>query len=538
MFLMETEKCKKMRFLLTCIVLLMLVSSVIASAHSNESVTMGSIVVNPDTSFSLPIFIGNVSNLQSLSLDIAFEGHSIFIDDIVANTELPGSKMTYYIDNSTGFANMTLGSVNITTEEPIPVADVFFRAITSGYYNIMLRDVSLGNDAISYPAQFVFNGSVRVNHPPHINSISDKTVNIGYELSFSVYANDADDYVLFYDVEDLPEGYDINYTTGLFKWTPTTFDGGTHNANFSVSDGFAVNFTHVNIIVNETIADLHPEFHPIGNKSVNENEFLSFTIKANGPNGVTVVYSALYLPGNSSLDASTGEFTWTPDYNDSGVHVVDFIASSNGLTDSETITITVNNVDRAPILDPIGNKEVDETELLSFTISATDPDIDDVTYSANDLPVGASLDATTGEFTWTPDYNDSGVHVVDFIASSNGLTDSETITITVNNVDRAPILDPIGNKEVDETELLSFTISATDSDIDDVTYSANDLPVGASLDASTGEFTWTPDYNDSGVHVVDFIASSNGLTDSETITITVNNVDRAPILDPVGNKEV
>ncbi|WP_129582714.1 putative Ig domain-containing protein, partial [Methanolobus psychrotolerans] len=251
-----------------------------------------------------------------------------------------------------------------------------------------------------------------------------------------------------------------------------------------------------------------------------------------------VTYSANDLPVGASLDASTGEFTWTPDYNDSGVHVVDFIASSNGLTDSETITITVNNVDRAPILDPVGNKEVNETELLSFTISATDPEDDDVTYSANDLPVGASLDASTGEFTWTPDYNDSGVHVVDFIASSNGLIDSETITITVNNVDRAPILDPIGNKEVDETELLSFTISATDPEDDDVTYSANDLPVGASLDASTGEFTWTPDYNDSGVHVVDFIASSNGLTDSESITITVADVNRPPIIEPIPDKLV
>ncbi|GAG30471.1 unnamed protein product, partial [marine sediment metagenome] len=44
-----------------------------------------------------------------------------------------------------------------------------------------------------------------------------------------------------------------------------------------------------------------------------------------------------------------------------------------------------------------------------------------------------------------------------------------------------PVLDPIGPKSVDEGQLLQFTIPATDSDNDLLTYSASPLPAGASL---------------------------------------------------------
>ncbi|WP_370575157.1 disaggregatase related repeat-containing protein, partial [Methanomethylovorans sp.] len=87
------------------------------------------------------------------------------------------------------------------------------------------------------------------------------------------------------------------------------------------------------------------------------------------------------------------------------------------------------NVDRPPVLAAIGNKTVNVNSLLNFTISATDPDGDKVTYSAISLPSGAKLNATTGKFTWTPVV--PGKYSVKFIATANGQTDDETIWITV-----------------------------------------------------------------------------------------------------------
>lgn len=86
----------------------------------------------------------------------------------------------------------------------------------------------------------------------------------------------------------------------------------------------------------------------------------------------------------------------------------------------------------APVLSPIGHKTVTEGQTLQFDISATDADGDAITYSALNLPSGATFVGQT--FTWTPQYNQSGLYNVTFKASDLPSSDQETITISVNNV--------------------------------------------------------------------------------------------------------
>ena len=88
-----------------------------------------------------------------------------------------------------------------------------------------------------------------------------------------------------------------------------------------------------------------------------------------------------------------------------------------------------------PELSPIGDQSVSEGELLIFTVSATDPDSDTLSYSASDLPAGADLSSSTGAFSWTPDYDQAGSYEVTFLVTDgNDGSDSETITITVSDV--------------------------------------------------------------------------------------------------------
>ena len=90
-------------------------------------------------------------------------------------------------------------------------------------------------------------------------------------------------------------------------------------------------------------------------------------------------------------------------------------------------------VNCAPVLSTIGDKSVDEGSLLEFTISAYDPDGDTLTYSASNLPSGASFDASSRTFSWTPTYDQAGTYTnVHFEVSDGHLTDSEDITITVH----------------------------------------------------------------------------------------------------------
>lgn len=172
-----------------------------------------------------------------------------------------------------------------------------------------------------------------------------------------------------------------------------------------------------------------------------------------------------------------------------------------------------------PVLGAIGNRQAEENKTLTIELSATDADGSAITYtysSEEPLP-GASL--TGNIFRWTPTYDQAGSYRVTFTASDGQAQDSETITINVANVNRAPTLSQIGDRSIDENRSLTFAVSASDPDGDAVTYSADDLPSGA--DFTGGTFSWTPSSSQVGSHDITFVASDGTIQDSEVVTIFV-----------------
>lgn len=86
-----------------------------------------------------------------------------------------------------------------------------------------------------------------------------------------------------------------------------------------------------------------------------------------------------------------------------------------------------------PTLLPVGPRTVAEGQTVTFTVHAKDIGREPVVLTAPLLPGGASF--TGGTFTWTPNFAQAGFHSVTFVATdASGLTDSETILITVTNV--------------------------------------------------------------------------------------------------------
>jgi uncharacterized repeat protein (TIGR01451 family) len=287
-----------------------------------------------------------------------------------------------------------------------------------------------------------------------------------------------------------------------------------------------------------TVTNSAPLLATIGTKSVDELTSLQFAVSATDADfpGDALIYIAADLPPGATFDPATGVFAWTPTESQQGQYVVTFTATDDGtprLADSEAVTITVREVNAAPALAPIGGRSVDEHNLLQFTVSAGDPDdvpANSVTLSAEGLPPGATFDPATGVFAWTPTESQQGQYVVTFTATDDGtprLADSEAVTITVREVNAAPVLAPIGGRSVDEHTLLQFTVSAGDPDdvpANSVTLSAVGLPPGATFDPATGVFAWMPSESQQGQYVVTFTATDDGmprLSASETVTLTV-----------------
>ncbi len=265
-----------------------------------------------------------------------------------------------------------------------------------------------------------------------------------------------------------------------------------------------------------------PVLSSIGNKQVNENQLLAFTVTASDADNDTVTYTAENLPAGAVF--SDGQFSWKPNYNQAGNYNITFIASDGKSQDSQTVTITVKNVNRAPVLTVIPPQHIDENQLLTFTVSATDGDNDVITYSAEHLPVGATF--SDGQFSWKPNYNQAGNYNVTFVATDGKAQNSQTVTITVNNVDRAPVFDPIADKTVHQDTQLTFSVNAIDPDGDNVSYMALNIPTGANFINQT--FSWKVKKGVTGSYQVTFVASDGKLQSTKTITI---NVERPIIVD-------
>lgn len=185
-------------------------------------------------------------------------------------------------------------------------------------------------------------------------------------------------------------------------------------------------------------------------------------------------------------------------------------------------------VNHAPVLAPINNQVVAEGGTLSFVVSASDQDNDQLSYSAVNLPAGATFNPQTQQFNWTPSYNQAGNYEnVEFTVTDNGNPlelDVELITISVGDVNRAPEIVSPGSQTVLEDNPLSFTISATDPDGDAVSITASNLPSGATF--SNGIFTWTPSRTQSGIYTPTFTATDTGLPiemSSIDVVITVGD---------------
>jgi PKD repeat protein len=160
-------------------------------------------------------------------------------------------------------------------------------------------------------------------------------------------------------------------------------------------------------------------------------------------------------------------------YTSAGAYTVSLTAvnSCGSNTSTRTDYITVSNINAAPVLSPIGDIVIDEDQTLSLTLLATDdgdgPLTYSVTYTSGTVPFG-TLSGNT--FTWTPSASDIGVHELTFTVSDGSLSDSETVSITVNNVNDAPLLINFVAPTADNASVISenyalinVTISALDS---------------------------------------------------------------------------
>ena len=278
----------------------------------------------------------------------------------------------------------------------------------------------------------------------------------------------------------------------------------------------------INGYVEQHLPNSDPYLTSPSSYTVTAGNRLSFKLYLSDAEGDAITVTCNDKPGGSAFDSSSRSFSWIPDYGSEGSYSADFTATDDrGGTADFSVAINVERGNRAPALSSINNQVVDETETLSFVVSASDPDGDTITYSLGNAPAGVQVNSNTGAVSWSTGYNDAGDYTIAVNASDGALSDSRQVSITVNNNNRNPQIAISGNVNLKFTDGLNLTVSASDPDNDGLTISIDGLPAGANYTNSTGKITWDTDKDDIGEYDFTITASDGAVEVDKLVQVVI-----------------
>lgn len=196
-----------------------------------------------------------------------------------------------------------------------------------------------------------------------------------------------------------------------------------------------------------------------------------------------------------------------------------YASSGGGFWDGSNNVSAVYSVteNTAPVLTAIGSQELTEEIALFIELSATDAEDNDLTFSVeggSSETVLATVSNDTLFLTPADDYfTTEALSITVTVEDGLGGSDSEVVAVSVTNVNDAPVIAGISDQTGSEGTELTFDLTATDVDNDDLFWSGQNLPDGAVLtdnEDGTATFTWTPSFTQAGTYAsVQFIVTDD-----------------------------
>ncbi|MCC7205279.1 MAG: tandem-95 repeat protein, partial [Phycisphaeraceae bacterium] len=388
------------------------------------------------------------------------------------------------------------------------------------------------------------------NGAPVWSTIPNQTVAGGAAWSLIVAATDPDGGPLAIVGLNLPafvQLVDRGNGTAVISASPTILQGGNYTLTLAATDNGngdaqAVLSTPISFVLSVNVPNAPPRFAPVADQVALVGQELTLKLLVSDRNEDDLTFGGQNLPSGATFLGTSiyGEaiFRWTPTQAGTFEFTLTVHDSGNGdaaqtLADNLPVRVIVRAANAAPILVPIGDRQLSEGQTLHLSLSATDANGDAVSFLAANLPLGAVFDSLTGQFNWTPGYDQAGSYALHFAASDGQASTSEDLVVTVANVNLAPVMTLIPSVTGRENLRLQFTVAGGDLDGDAYSYFVDGpLPAGATFDPQTGAFAWTPGYDQAGVYTLRFgVIDPGGLTDVTEAKVEIVNVNRAPVID-------
>jgi hypothetical protein len=346
-------------------------------------------------------------------------------------------------------------------------------------------------------------------------------------------------------------------------WTPTNDDVGYHYLTITATDGYG-NEVSVSVVLNVIGENDFPQIPAIADQTVSVDsttgtvEVFTYDLAATDEDSESLTYvvsatldpsaadpTALPTPINDFEVDADGVLTWTPDLSESGLtfNVIVTVMDFEGGMDTAEFDIQV--IENAiPVISTLDSTySATEGEEFTLTFTATEADGESLTFEINEDSFSGTYasssniesEATftdnsddTYTLAWTPTNDAVGTITASITATddSGSQTVSDQFTITVADVNSAPVIDTIADQTVDTGDTLDLTIIATDGDGDSITLSmSGDLPSDATFTDNTdgtATLTWTTVAGDDEEYDVTITATdSEGESSTEEFIVTV-----------------
>ena len=432
---------------------------------------------------------------------------------------------------------------------------------TSTSVSVQIVDADATTGFTTDSTSFTINITL-VNEAPVLTALANQAVTELQTLSYNAGANVS-------DVDDVNDGTGLTWTligapagvtvsnTGTVSWTPNVGEAGVYNFGVQVADGgedgALPQAQNLQVTVNQT--NTVPAINPIADQSATEDSAFNYSVTVtdlDGANSDSLTYSLTSSPAGMTINAATGAISWTPtSETDTSasvtVQVVDADAVAGYTTDSTSFNINITLVNEAPQLAALPAQTLTELDDLSVDLGALVSDVDDtnngtdLTWSLSNAPTGMTI-SNLGVVSWTTTVGDANTYNVTVQVADGGedsaAAASQSLSVTVDQANTVPSIDTVADQAATEDSEFTLALSVTDNDganSDSLTYSLTAAPTGMTINASTGEITWTPtSETDTSasvtVQIVDADAAPDYTTDSLSFNINITLVNDAPEL--------
>ncbi len=219
---------------------------------------------------------------------------------------------------------------------------------------------------------------------------------------------------------------------------------------------------------------------------------------------VTVTYSG-WMTSNERMT----EFT------DAGTYTVTITASDGKRETKKDVSIVVENVNRAPVLEKMAPVEAIEGESLTVEPKASDPDGDKLKFTFS-----TPLDSAG---TWKTEEGDAGSYKVRVVVSDGNKEATGDVSVNVRPKNNPPELTVPATITVQEGDKVTIEPAVKDPEGKEVTITY------------TGWMrsnVYQTDYDDAGQHKVTVSASDGFNTVKKDVIVIVEEVNRPPVFDP------